>query len=54
MATKHPTMFVRLLASLIPHISSHPYVDLTNEELEECIHEIDAQLANFGELYTFA
>jgi hypothetical protein len=51
MVTKHPTMFVRLVASLIPrHFEfepKHPYSDLTDEELMQRIREIDAQLAEF-------
>jgi hypothetical protein len=46
MVTKHPTMFVRLVASLIPrHFEfepKHPYADLTDEELMQRIREIDA------------
>ena len=49
MATKHPTMFVRLVASLIPrHFEfepKHPYADLTEEQIEQRIRELSAQIA---------
>jgi hypothetical protein len=53
-ATKHPTMFLRLVGSLIPrHFefeAKHPYADLTREQLEQRLRELHAQVGEyFGE-----
>jgi len=49
MATKHPTMFVRLVALLIPrHFEvepKNPYADLTEEQIEQRLRELSAQFA---------
>jgi hypothetical protein len=53
-AAKHPTMFLRLVGSLIPrHFEfevKHPYADLTREQLEQRLRELHAQVGEyFGE-----